>query len=475
MYCPKCGTKLDDNAIFCRKCGYKLKIKVNPKESHKKINLIFGLVFALIIIAIAAFLSYKLIPNKKENTSAGKESSITKESISLNEIKITPEKPTLYDDLKISIDKGNIGSYTIKWFKNNTHVESLDGNITVPKKYLSLDDEWYAVLVQNDNSNNEIRSNTVKVLFKIVFSSSRQIIYLMNSDGSNVVQLTNDNYSNFQPRLSPDETKILFLSDRNGYVQICLMNSDGSGLVQLTNDNYNNDYPCFFPDGIRIAFESDRRGMPQIYIMNSDGSGLMQLTNDNFDKHSPCLSPDGNKIVFCLVRNENSQITYYYSQIYLINSDGSGLMQLTNGSYDNYNPCFSPDGNKIIFYSDKGGYMGIYILDTKTNKIDLIRAINFGSSNPSFSNDGNKIVFQTYTCKGPEICTMNSDGSGLVQLTNDNYGNQYPSFSPDGTKIVFQSYRNGNYQICLMNSDGSGLVQLTNDNYDNYYTCFSPD
>ena len=83
---------------------------------------------------------------------------------------------------------------------------------------------------------------------------------------------------------------------------IFTMNIDGSGVVQLTDNDYTNLYPVWSPDGCRIAFTSDASGIREIYVMNADGSNVQQITN--ITQHSdrmygaPSWSPDGSKIVF---------------------------------------------------------------------------------------------------------------------------------------------------------------------------------
>ncbi|MBE3088675.1 MAG: PD40 domain-containing protein, partial [Actinobacteria bacterium] len=72
---------------------------------------------------------------------------------------------------------------------------------------------------------------------------------------------------------------IAFSSDRDGNKEIYIMNSDGSGLVRLTNNDSSDSLYAWSPDGSKIAFSSDRDGNKEIYIMNSDGSGLVRLTN----------------------------------------------------------------------------------------------------------------------------------------------------------------------------------------------------
>jgi TolB protein len=138
----------------------------------------------------------------------------------------------------------------------------------------------------------------------------------MNADGSNQTNLTGEYLNGYAPNFSPDMSKIIFASSTlDGQWQIYVMNADGSGLANLSNNNYGNQYASFSPDGSKIAFMSTRPDVinnlcdrdvtyrcdsqrHQIYVMNSDGSGPINLSNNVYYHSKPSWSPDGNKIIF---------------------------------------------------------------------------------------------------------------------------------------------------------------------------------
>ena len=165
---------------------------------------------------------------------------------------------------------------------------------------------------------------------QIAFMSDRDgdnEIYVMNSDGSDVRQLTSNTKSEYFTGWSPDGRQIAFLSDRDGDYEIFVMNADGSDGRQLTSNNSHEDYPVWSPDGRQIAFISDRDGDNEIFVMNADGSDVRQLTSNTKNDFYPVWSPDGRQIAFISDRDGDIEI-------YVMNSDGSDVRQLT--SDDNY-------------------------------------------------------------------------------------------------------------------------------------------
>src|SRR5262249_49731093 len=80
------------------------------------------------------------------------------------------------------------------------------------------------------------------------------------------------------PDPSPVDDRLAFISTRE-HEDLFVSRSDGSGLVQLTNDAAGERFPRWSPDGRRIAYFSNRSGRNQIWVVNPDGSGLRQLTD----------------------------------------------------------------------------------------------------------------------------------------------------------------------------------------------------
>ena len=101
----------------------------------------------------------------------------------------------------------------------------------------------------------------------------------MSNDGFGQMNLSNHPGYDVSPAWSPDGSKIVFRSNRDGNEEIYIMNADGTGQTNLTNDPGMDWHPVWSPDGTKIAFDSWREGKSAIYVMNMDGSNLINLTN----------------------------------------------------------------------------------------------------------------------------------------------------------------------------------------------------
>ncbi len=269
------------------------------------------------------------------------------------------------------------------------------------------------------------------------------------------------------------DTKIAFGSNRDGNIEIYVMNADGSNPVNLTQNPANDYVPAWSPDGTKVAFMSDRNGAQKIYVMDADGSNLVNPTQNPGYDLNPVWSPNGTKIAFYSTRDGNKEI-------YVMDADGSNQVNLSqNPAIDDF-PVWSPDGTKIAFRSYRDGDFEIYVMNSDgSNQVNLSQnpTITEYDLDPDWSPDGTKIVYRSNRNGNEEIYVMNADGSNQVRLTQ-NPGREYslPTWSSDGTKILFASRIRlvGIWDIYVMNADGSSQVNLTQNSSHDSYPVWSP-
>ncbi len=285
---------------------------------------------------------------------------------------------------------------------------------------------------------------------KIVFSSNWEQgieVYIMNSDGAGQKKLTNSSARN--PSISKDGKKISYIdTDHEGHGGLFIMDSDGSQQAMLHTENILESYsnPSFSFDNNKIVFEgyvdydSEKyKGTNDLFIIDSDGTKIRRIVINELEEHNPSFSPDDMKIVFDAFQIEGSSIFYHNAEIFIIESDGSHIQQLTNNEYQDYDPIFISAGEKILFESNRNGFTGIYIMDIDGNNQTLITSIRLGNYNPTISPDGKKIAFVSSIDGNPELYLMNSDGSEVKRLTNNDCFDGNPIFSPTGSSLFYNS------------------------------------
>lgn len=269
------------------------------------------------------------------------------------------------------------------------------------------------------------------------------------------------------PGSSSRKELIAFSSDLDGDFEIWVMNSDGSGLRRLTDNEDKDISPAWSADGSQIAFVSNRDDSDEIYIMNTDGSEVRRLTNSESSESFPAFSPDGTQISFDSDREGSWDI-------YRMASDGSELRRLTDHPGEDWISSWSPDGNQIAFESKRDGDYEIYVMDPDGGNQQRLTEDQAHDGFPSFSPDGTEIAFVSNRDGNYEIYVMNADGNNTKRVTDNPAEDSDPAWSPDGEWITFVSNRDGKAEIYKMKADGSAVRKLTDNGARNWSPAWQP-
>jgi TolB protein len=343
----------------------------------------------------------------------------------------------------------NIKSDTLKFsvqlFNPNTTEETLlarditDTLLAVKDLDYNTNYRWQVIV---KNSNDETTNGEVWT-FKTrsfpdnpyYFSSDISGNYeIYSSDGTdeNTVKLTNDSYGEYNPRINPYKNLIAFSSNKDLDFNIYTMNLEGKEQTKITQipiAGFNNSGTGFnwSPDGQYIIYPN----YDKLYKVSYTGGigNVIAQAPYNYNFREASFNSTGNKII-SLIMGQN----FYNSEIYLMNSDGSGMQQLVEnlpGALGS--PSFSPNGKYFIYTYDADGYedltnrqMNTHIfmvsLDTLGTPYDLSKNKPNGTNDlePRFSPDGSKIIFTNCKNTGEEysIWIMDVSGNNRIKIAD---------------------------------------------------------
>ncbi len=270
-----------------------------------------------------------------------------------------------------------------------------------------------------------------------------------------LTRLTGDIAVDWQPKWSPDSSRLVFTSFRDGKPEIYATGIDGNGLARLTLNTTEDFTPAWSPDGKKIAFVSKRDGNDEIYVMNADGGNQTNISNNAAVDSRPAWSPDGMSIVF----TSNRAGPPDNHEIYLMDIDGNKVTRLTTSEAFESDPSWSSDGGKIAFASNRDGNFEVYVMDPDGgNQMNISNNAAFDGK-PVWAPDGRRLAFTSNRDGDPnnyDIWVMSAGGGDARRLTDNPKVDDEPAWSPDGSMIAFQSERDGNFEIYVTPADAPG-------------------
>ncbi len=221
--------------------------------------------------------------------------------------------------------------------------------------------------------------------------------------------------------------------------QIIVINTDGTEPRNVTNNQGSNHSPEWSPNGDRIAYYSDAHnpradefyGAFDIYVMDSDGNNVVRLTESPGRDGGPVWSPNGERIAFYSNRDNDTEV-------YVMNSDGSAQERLTFHDGWDWPMGWSRASGRLLAYGMHGDNLDIYTMEPDGTDIRYLTDADTDEEHPAFAPDGKQIIYKVSDRNSSSLMVMNADGSDktLIAESSEHIFDQ-PTFSADGKNIAY--------------------------------------
>ena len=386
-HCTNCGFSVPDNAQHCPQCGKPL--------AGKKLSPIPFYLVGFVLLAFGGILLGKYLQN---------------------------------EPLSFNVSDGSVPSQIVEIPTQKLPAINNGSTLVIPTDTV-IPPTNFPDTSEPQKTLTPFEDPVGKIVFtcQIYKDNNRNQICIMNADGTDQRRLTTDNSANhWYPSLAPDGKSIVFSSNQTGAHEIYEMDLNGRQ-TQLTTlgELY---APEISPNGIYIAFTYAGGTFSSIWIMNRGGSNPHIIYGSNqYDAVDPTWSPDGKRILFALGNGE-------IKKLHTIDVNGTDLQIVSDTFTTRGRSDWSPDGNKAAGYTGESWQRKIYLMNFDgSGLLELFSSGNVQA--PSFSPDGGWVAFTGYIDNmgnedGCEIYIMRLSDNKLERLTNNDQCDWQPRWGP---------------------------------------------
>ena len=237
-------------------------------------------------------------------------------------------------------------------------------------------------------------------------------------------RLTNDPADDLYPAWSRDGQQLAFASRRDGNLEIYTLYPASARVQRVTNLASDEWAPTWAPDGQHLAYQSDRNGQSDIFGNNTTGTTEVRLTPMIGNHEAPDWAPDGGTIIFDSDYTDLGDVSAY-TYLVAMNADGTNPRKLLTLAES---PRFSADGTQIAFNSRRTGRWQVFITDSDGSGLRQLTDDTFDARYPTWSPDNKWIAYAGNPLGHWEIYVTSIESGETFQVTSGTSDSLYPSW-----------------------------------------------
>jgi TolB protein len=293
-------------------------------------------------------------------------------------------------------------------------------------------------------SSDEAKSGKLKIAYNVLLDEETDDyeIFVMNLDGTDKKNISNSSGVDWVYYANGD--KLYFLSDRDTVHRMYFLyesNANGENIRKVSDMRMRDSWFGSRKGGKELIVNPHPTVDSAFYIIDLQGKNLQKINTELAYFNDPVFTPHGNQIVFRGSKQKFKKDNEYLDELYLINTDGSGLEKLTTfpeadttAAWHRYHagpPQWIPNTNEVSYISFQNNNYSIFTVDVTSKNVKKITDDNLNHGWHAWSTDGNFLVYDgSDFSENPkyDIYLMDKSSGNSVQLTMDTLIEQGPVF-----------------------------------------------
>jgi dipeptidyl aminopeptidase/acylaminoacyl peptidase len=229
---------------------------------------------------------------------------------------------------------------------------------------------------------------------------------------------------------------------------------DGAWRVELAPLLPGDFDPAVSPDGSRVVLASERDGNRELYVADARTRSTRRLTRSaGAVDRRPAWSPDGRSIVWASGPLDAADL-------FVVRADGSGERRLVGGPGDDTDPAWSPDGAAIVFSSNRAGRRQLWAVAAAGGEPAPLTTLPGRAHSADWAPDGRRLAFVHESAGEASVWVLQLADGSVRRLTRGAGRDSRPSWSPGGDRVAFARVFGGRTALWVVEAEGGGARRL---------------